>query len=155
MAPGARSKFGVPRFELDIFRKQILGNYAPFPPWLTRLWNYAPFPPSLRPWATVTKSTVRWRINASFHPVHNETTWLTAVNSHCCITYQVRLFSTVTWGKTPSCITSSEHLKICCHVIVTQWRPIVQQSAPEFGNLPLQAIRADLSELQVHHCMTS
>jgi len=29
--------------------------------------------------------------------------------------------------------------KICCHVIVTQQRPIVEQLAHEFRNLPLQA----------------
>jgi len=45
----------------------------------------------------------------------------------------------VTCGKTPTTVTLSEHLKIYCHVIVTQWRPRVQQSASKFRNLPLQA----------------
>jgi len=36
----------------------------------------------------------------------------------CCITYQICLLSPVTLGKTPS-VTSSEHLKNRCHIIVT------------------------------------
>jgi len=35
--------------------------------------------------------------------------------------------------------TRSEPLKICCHVIVTQQTPIVEQCAHKFRNLPLQA----------------
>jgi len=49
------------------------------------------------------------------------------------------LHSAVTCGKTPTTITWSASSKICCHVIVTQQRPIVEQFAPEFRNLPLQA----------------
>ena len=33
----------------------------------------------------------------------------------------------------------SEPLNICCHVIGTQQRPIVEQCAHKFRNLPLQA----------------
>ena len=42
-------------------------------------------------------------------------------------------------GKTPTTVTSSAPSQICCHVIVTQQRPIVEQFAPQFRNLPLQA----------------
>jgi len=49
-----------------------------------------------------------------------------------------RLHSIVTCGKTPTTVTGSAFLKICCHVIVTQQRSIVEQFAPEFRNLPLQ-----------------
>jgi len=45
----------------------------------------------------------------------------------------------VTCGKTPNIMTWSEHYKICCHVIVTQWRPTVKKSARKFDNLPPQA----------------
>jgi len=36
--------------------------------------------------------------------------------------------------------TRSEHLKICCHVIITRYRLTVKQSARKFGNSPLQAV---------------
>jgi len=49
------------------------------------------------------------------------------------------LHSTVTCGKTPTTTTWSASSKICCLVIVAQQRPIVEQFAPEFRNLPLQA----------------
>jgi len=49
------------------------------------------------------------------------------------------LHSIVTCGKTPTTIIWSASSKICCHVIVTQQRPILEQFAPEFRNLPLQA----------------
>jgi len=65
-----------------------------------------------------------------------------------------RLHSMVTCGKTPSTITWSASSKICWHVIVTQQRPMVEQFAPEFRNLPLQA-RSDTSELQAHNYMFS
>ena len=42
-------------------------------------------------------------------------------------------------SKSPSTVIWSASSKICCYVIVTQQRPIVQQFAPEFRNLPLQA----------------
>jgi len=42
---------------------------------------------------------------------------------------------------------------LCCHVIVTQQRPIVEQFAPEFRNLPSVGKGADMSELQAHNCM--
>ena len=29
-------------------------------------------------------------------------------------------------------------MNLCCHVTVTQWRPILELSAPKFRNLPLQ-----------------
>jgi len=31
-------------------------------------------------------------------------------------------------------------VNLCCHVTVTQWRPILELSAPKFRNLPLQAV---------------
>jgi len=49
------------------------------------------------------------------------------------------LRSAVTCGKTLNIVTWSEHYKICCHVIITQWRPTVKHSSRKFGNLPLQA----------------
>jgi len=49
------------------------------------------------------------------------------------------LRSIATCGKTPTTVTWSASSKICWHVIVTQQRPIVEQFAPEFRNLPLQA----------------
>jgi len=49
------------------------------------------------------------------------------------------LHSIVTSGKTSTTVTWSAFSKICCHVIVAQQRPIVEQFAPEFRNLPLQA----------------
>jgi len=39
----------------------------------------------------------------------------------------------------PTTVIPSASSKICCHVVVTQQRPIVEQFAPEFRNLPLQA----------------
>jgi len=39
----------------------------------------------------------------------------------------------------PATVIQSEPLQICCHVIVTQWRPKVEQSARDFRNPPLQA----------------
>jgi len=57
--------------------------------------------------------------------------------SHCIICQDV-MRSTVTCGKTPNIVTWSEHYRICCHVIITQSRPTVKQSARKFGNLPLQ-----------------
>jgi len=60
------------------------------------------------------------------------------------------LRSTLACGK-----TQSEHVKIRCHVIVTQQSPAVEQSARKFRNLPLQTGKAaDMSELQTHHCIT-
>jgi len=49
------------------------------------------------------------------------------------------LLSIVTCSKTHTTVTWSASSKICCHVIVTQQRPIVEQSAREFYNLHLQA----------------
>ena len=43
------------------------------------------------------------------------------------------LHSMVTCGKTPPTITWSASSKICCHVIVTQQRPIVEHSLPSFA----------------------
>jgi len=50
-----------------------------------------------------------------------------------------QVHSVITSGKTPTTVTWSAPSKICCHAIVTQQRPIVEQFAPEFRNLPLQA----------------
>ena len=60
------------------------------------------------------------------------------------------LCSTVTCGKTPTTVTWSEPLKICCHVIVTQQRPTVEQSARKCRNMALQA----KEQTWTHHCMT-
>jgi len=32
-------------------------------------------------------------------------------------------------------------VNLCCHVTVTQWRPILELSAPKFRKLPLQAMQ--------------
>ena len=45
------------------------------------------------------------------------------------------LRSAVTSGKTPTTVTWGKPLKICCHVIVTQQRPTVEQSARKLRNL--------------------
>jgi len=64
MATGARSKFGAPTFEPEVFRKQmyctevlvtllgLLGAPQSFGAFIVirRMWNCAPCPPSLRPW---------------------------------------------------------------------------------------------------------
>jgi len=53
MAPGARSKFGAPIFEPEIFRKQmycIEGSTCDIIETFRRPGNCVPFPPSLRPW---------------------------------------------------------------------------------------------------------
>jgi len=64
---------------------------------------------------------------------------LTAISSHCLAAYlQKCLRSTVTCGKMLDIVTSSEHQKICCHVIVTQKSLRVKQSARKLNNLPLQ-----------------
>jgi len=52
----------------------------------------------------------------------------------------------------PTTVTSSASSKICCHVIVTKQRSILEQFAPEFRYLPLQS-KKGLSELQAHHRM--
>jgi len=44
---------------------------------------------------------------------------------------------TVTCGKTPTTVTSSKPLKICCHIVVTQQRPTVEQSERKLRNLRL------------------
>ena len=63
---------------------------------------------------------------------------LSAVNvSLHCLPRCLR--SIVKCGKTPATVTWSASSKICCRVIVTEQRPIVEQFAPEFRNLPLQA----------------
>jgi len=49
------------------------------------------------------------------------------------------LRSTVTCDKTPTTVTWNASSKICCLVIVTQHRPIVEQFTREFRNLLLQA----------------
>ena len=51
----------------------------------------------------------------------------------------VKRSEVATLSKTPTTVTWSASSKICCHVIVTQQRSIVEQFAPEFLNLPLQA----------------
>ena len=53
--------------------------------------------------------------------------------------YLPRCLRSVTCGKTPTTVTWSASSKICCHGIVTQQRSIVEQFAPEFRHLPLQA----------------
>ena len=65
-----------------------------------------------------------------------------------------RLHSIVTCGKTPTTVTWSASSKICYHVIVTQQRPIVNNSLPSFATC-LCRQRADMSELQAHNCMLS
>jgi len=68
--------------------------------------------------------------------------------THCLPAFNTRTRhnSTVTWSK---------HVKIRCHVIVTQKSPTVEQSAFTFRNLSLQIDKAgDRSELQTHHCTT-
>ena len=58
MAPGARSKFGAPMFEPEVFRKQmyciegsayeiVVTFWAPAV--IRRQWNYAPLPPIVMP----------------------------------------------------------------------------------------------------------
>jgi len=49
------------------------------------------------------------------------------------------LRSTVSCSKTPATVIQSKPLQICCHVITTQLRPTVEQSARDFRNPPLQA----------------
>jgi len=64
MGPGARSKFGAPMFEPEVFRKQmhctevlvmLLGLFGAHHSFgalivIRRPGNFAPCPPSLRPW---------------------------------------------------------------------------------------------------------
>jgi len=50
----------------------------------------------------------------------------------------VKTSEVATRSKTPSTVSWSASSKICCDVIVTQHRPIEEQFAPEFRNLPLQ-----------------
>ena len=66
---------------------------------------------------------------------------LAALSSHSLATYLPRcLRSRVTCDKTPNIVTRSEHLKICCHVIITRQTTTAKQPARKFGNLPLQAV---------------
>jgi len=67
---------------------------------------------------------------------------LTAISSHCLAALPATLSvfnSYSTCGKRPTIVAWTASSKICWHVIVTQQRPIVEQFAPEFCNLPLQA----------------
>jgi len=85
--------------------------------------------------ATVAKIALCWRSNACFSIMplftQHKTKWLTAISSHCLIFCQkyLGLRSTVICGKKPTTVTCSEPLKICCHVIVTQQRLTIEQSA--------------------------
>ena len=64
------------------------------------------------------------------------------------------LCSAITCGKTPITVIWRASAKVCCHVVVTQQRPIAEQFAPEFHNLPLYVgKRADMSEAQAIDCM--
>jgi len=58
------------------------------------------------------------------------------------------LRSIVTCGKTPTTVTWTASSNICCHVVVTQQRPI-----ESFATCPRRK-RSEFSELQAHHCMT-
>jgi len=76
--------------------------------------------------------------HASFHIVWHYVAYCYQQSLSCCITCQRCLCLTVTCAKKPTTITWSEHLKICCHVIVMQWRLTAEQSTRRFRNLPLQ-----------------
>jgi len=70
-----------------------------------------------------------------------ERTWLAAISTRCLAALPAKMcaFSSyITCGKTATTVTWSEPLKMCCHVIVTQQRLIVEQFAPDFRNLHLQ-----------------
>jgi len=64
------------------------------------------------------------------------------------------LHSIVRCGKTPTTVTWSASTKICCHVIVTQQRPLQNNLLPSFATY-LCRQGADMSELQAHNCMLS
>jgi len=85
-------------------------------------------------------------------------TWLTTIGSQCLAALSANvarcLRSTVTCGKTSATATGAEAEVKIFAVFVTQWRSTVEQSARKFGNLPLQAKKQCMSELQAHHCMT-
>jgi len=61
---------------------------------------------------------------------------------------------TIAGRKMITAATWSEPLKICCHVVVTQQRPIVEQSTPNFRYLPLQANEQTWVNCKAHHGMT-
>jgi len=71
-----------------------------------------------------------------------KTTWFTTISSQShCTTWEddgVQQ-SHVAKRLSPTTVIWSEPLKISCHVIVTQQRPTVEQSARKFWNLPLQS----------------
>ena len=64
------------------------------------------------------------------------------------------LRSTVTCDKTSTTVTWNASSKICCHVIVTQQRPIVEQFTASFETC-LSRQTSGFSELQAHSCMLS
>jgi len=68
--------------------------------------------------------------------------WLTSISSYWSLSRSLHylprsLRSIVTCGKTPTTVTSSALRRFVA--IVTQQTPIVEQFAPQFHNLPLQA----------------
>jgi len=50
-----------------------------------------------------------------------------------------RVRSRVSCNKTPAAVIQSDPLQVCCHGIVTQSRPTVEQSARDFRNTTLHA----------------
>ena len=62
------------------------------------------------------------------------------------------LSSTLTCDETPTTVTSSEHLKICCHDILRN-QEIQNNSLASFATCHCRQ-RTDMSELQAHRCMS-
>jgi len=52
-----------------------------------------------------------------------KTAWLTAIGSHCLAEFPAKMYclrSTVTCSKTPTTVTWSQALRICCHIIIDE-----------------------------------
>jgi len=68
-------------------------------------------------------------------------TWLTAISMSLCRCIACQdVFVQQSLMPQKACYHNIKltYIQICCHVIVTQWRPTVEQSARDFRNPPLQ-----------------
>jgi len=72
----------------------------------------------------------------SFHIVQNYVTYRNQQTLSLSITFHRCLQQSHVAKRLPPLL----EVNLCCHVTVTQSRPILELSAPKFRNLPLQAL---------------